>query len=43
MRMTEIAVKICDVMIEAMASVIRPGLYETQVAQWARGGMRARR
>lgn len=35
MRMTEIAAKICDVMMEAMASVIRPGIYETQVAEWA--------
>ncbi|MEF9974547.1 MAG: M24 family metallopeptidase, partial [Clostridia bacterium] len=34
MRMTEIAAKMSDVMIEAMASVIRPGMYETQVAQW---------
>ena len=34
MRMTEIAGKICDVMMEAMISVIRPGMYETQVAQW---------
>ncbi|NLD59268.1 MAG: M24 family metallopeptidase [Clostridiales bacterium] len=34
MRMTEIAAKISDVMVEAMASVLRPGLYETQVAQW---------
>ena len=34
MRMTQIASRICDVMMEAMLSVIRPGLYETQVAQW---------
>lgn len=34
MRMTEIAAKVCDVMMEAMISVIRPGIYETQVAQW---------
>jgi len=34
MHMTEIAAKICDVMMEAMISVIRPGIYETQVAQW---------
>jgi Xaa-Pro aminopeptidase len=34
MRMIEAASKICDVMLESMASVIRPGIYETQVAQW---------
>lgn len=34
MRMTEQAALICDVMLEGMASVLRPGLYETQVAQW---------
>lgn len=34
MRMTEIAAKISDVIIEVMASVMRPGMYETQVAQW---------
>lgn len=34
MCMTETAAKICDVMMEAMISVIRPGIYETQVAQW---------
>jgi Xaa-Pro aminopeptidase len=35
MMMLSNASKICDPMIEAMASVIRPGMYETQVAQWA--------
>ncbi|MCI8524978.1 MAG: M24 family metallopeptidase [Oscillospiraceae bacterium] len=35
MEMLSIASKLCDPMIEAMASVIRPGMYETQVAQWA--------
>ena len=34
MRMITEASKICDVMIEGMLSVIRPGMYETQVAQW---------
>ena len=34
MIMTEHAAKICDAMMEGMASVIRPGIYETQVAQW---------
>lgn len=34
MRMIETASKVCDVMLEGMASVIRPGIYETQVAQW---------
>lgn len=34
MRLIEQASKICDVMLEGMASVLRPGLYETQVAQW---------
>ena len=34
MRMIKEASKICDVMIEGMLSVIRPGMYETQVAQW---------
>lgn len=34
MRMIETASKICDVMLEGMASIIRPGIYETQVAQW---------
>jgi Xaa-Pro aminopeptidase len=34
MRMIEIASKVCDYMMEGMASVIRPGIFETQVAQW---------
>lgn len=34
MRMTREASKIADVMIEGMLGVLRPGLYETQVAQW---------
>lgn len=34
MHMTEQASKICDFMLEGMASVLRPGMYETQVAQW---------
>ena len=34
MKMTEIAARISDVIIEVMASVIRPGIYETQVAEW---------
>ena len=36
MRMIREASKICDVMIEGMLAVLRPGLYETQVAQWGR-------
>jgi Xaa-Pro aminopeptidase len=35
MRMLSMAARLCDPMIEAMASVIRPGMYETQVSQWA--------
>ncbi len=34
MRMISEASKICDVMLEGMLSVMRPGMYETQVAQW---------
>lgn len=34
MRMIAEASKICDAMLEGMLSVIRPGMYETQVAQW---------
>ncbi|MEG2001272.1 MAG: M24 family metallopeptidase, partial [Evtepia sp.] len=34
MRMIKEASKICDVMIEGMLGVIKPGMYETQVAQW---------
>ena len=34
MRMIREASKICDVMLEGMLQVIRPGMYETQVAQW---------
>lgn len=34
MRMISEASQICDVMIEGMLSVMRPGMYETQVAQW---------
>ena len=34
MRMISEASRICDVMIEGMLAVLRPGLYETQVAQW---------
>ena len=34
MKLTEQASKICDYMIEGMASVIKPGMYETQVAKW---------
>ncbi|MDD2455935.1 MAG: M24 family metallopeptidase [Kiritimatiellae bacterium] len=34
MRMISEAARICDVMIEGMLAVLRPGLYETQVAQW---------
>jgi len=34
MRMAAEASRICDVMLEGMLAVLRPGLYETQVAQW---------
>lgn len=34
MRMISEASQIADVMIEGMLGVIRPGMYETQVAQW---------
>ena len=34
MRMVEEASKIADVMMEGMLSVLRPGMLETQVAQW---------
>lgn len=34
MRLIREASKICDVMLEGMLSVLRPGMYETQVAQW---------
>lgn len=34
MRMITEASKIADVMIEGMLNVIKPGMYETQVAQW---------
>ena len=34
MRMIAEACSICDVMIEGMLNVLRPGMYETQVAQW---------
>ena len=34
MRMIREASKAADVMIEGMLGVIRPGMYETQVAQW---------
>ncbi len=34
MRMIREASKAADVMIEGMLGVLRPGLYETQVAQW---------
>ena len=34
MRMHREASKICDVMIEGMLRVLKPGMYETQVAQW---------
>jgi Xaa-Pro aminopeptidase len=33
-RLTEEASKIASVMLKGMASVLRPGMYETQVAQW---------
>ena len=41
MRMTEQAALICDVMLEGMASVLRPGLYETSIQK--RGGGAGRR
>ena len=34
MRLTQEASRIADVMIEGMLSVLKPGMYETQVAQW---------
>lgn len=34
MRLTKEAAKIADVMIEGMLSVLKPGMLETQVAQW---------
>jgi Xaa-Pro aminopeptidase len=34
MKLIEQASLICDYMVEGMASVIRPGIYETQVAEW---------
>lgn len=34
MRMISEACQICDVMVEGMLNVLRPGMYETQVAQW---------
>jgi Xaa-Pro aminopeptidase len=34
MRFIEQASKICDYMLEGMAGVLRPGIYETQVAEW---------
>lgn len=34
MRLVSEASRICDVMIEGMLSVMRPGMYETQLAQW---------
>ncbi len=34
MRMIREASKIADVMIEGMLAVMKPGMYETQVAQW---------
>lgn len=34
MRLLSDASLICDTMVEAMLSVIKPGMYETQVAQW---------
>jgi Xaa-Pro aminopeptidase len=34
MRLTEDASKIADVMVEGMLRVIKPGMLETQVAQW---------
>ncbi|MDD4017224.1 MAG: M24 family metallopeptidase [Kiritimatiellae bacterium] len=34
MRLIGEASRICDVMIEGMLAVLKPGMYETQVAQW---------
>ncbi len=34
MRLTEQAGAICDVMLEGMLAVLRPGMLETQVSQW---------
>lgn len=34
MRMISEACQICDIMVEGMLNVLRPGMYETQVAQW---------
>ena len=34
MKLTEEASKIASVMVKGMASVLKPGMYETQVAQW---------
>ena len=34
MRLLEEASKICDVMLKGMLSIMKPGMYETQVAQW---------
>lgn len=34
MKLTEEASKLADIMVEGMVSVIRPGMYETQVAKW---------
>jgi Xaa-Pro aminopeptidase len=34
MQLTEEASKVASVMLKGMASVLRPGMYETQVAQW---------
>lgn len=34
MRLISEAAKICDVMLEGMLSVMKPGMLETQVAQW---------
>lgn len=34
MRLIEEGSRICDVMMEGMLRVLRPGMYETQVAQW---------
>lgn len=34
MRLTREASKIADIMVEGMLGVLKPGMYETQVAQW---------
>lgn len=34
MKLTEEACKIASVMLKGMASIIKPGMYETQVAKW---------